>query len=235
MNLLLRLTAVATLFTASVCSAASAFEGKVSFAITSGKDKPISMDYSIKGNKLRTDTTVDKHHMSTIFDVEKLEMLMLMPEQKMYMVMPIKKAVEKATRKNEEPDVDIEATGKTDTILGYKCEQLLVKDKKTVTELWVAQGLGVFMGLGQNGPMGGGPFGGGKSAKAAKWEEVLRDKGGFPLRVISNDAKGRQSFKMEATKIEKGSVPDSVFQVPAGWEKFQMPDLGGLLKGLGGQ
>ena len=110
-----------------------------------------------------------------------------------------------------------------------------MKDKGTVTEMWVADGLGTFMGLGSGGgggnPMAG-MFGGGgkKSANAAKWEEALKGKGGFPLRVISRDAKGKQSFKMEATKIEPGSLPDSLFAPPAGYEKFAMPDFGSMFK-----
>jgi hypothetical protein len=97
----------------------------------------------------------------------------------------------------------------------------------------------MFMGLGQQGG-GGGMFGGGggggggmfggghKSANASKWEEALKGKGGFPLRVISTDAKGKQAFKMEATKIEPGNLPDSLFVPPAGYQKFQMPDFGGM-------
>jgi len=230
MNLLLRLFAVGALLTASISSAADAFQGKVSLAITSGKGKSQTLNYSIKEQKLRMDMEAEGHSVATIMDMGKLEMLMLMAEQKMYMVMPLKKPVEQAMAKQGggESTADIEVTGKTDTILGYKCNQILVKDKGTVTEMWVAEGLGMFMGLGQQGG-GGGMFGGGhKSANAAKWEEALKGKGGFPLRVISTDPKGKESFRMEATKIEPGTLSDSLFVPPAGYQKFQMPDLGSL-------
>ena len=75
---------------------------------------------------------------------------------------------------------------------------------------------------------GGGLFGGRKAAAGAKWEEALKGHGGFPLRVVSRDAKSNESFRMEATKIEPGSLPASLFTPPAGYEKFQMPDLGNL-------
>ena len=225
MNFLFRLLAVSTLLTASVSFAADTFQGKVSLALTSGKGKAQMLNYSIKDQRLRMDMDAEGHTMSTIMDMAKLEMLMLMPEQQMYMVMPIKKTVEKAMAKQEESTADIEVTGKTDTILGYKCNQILVKDKGTVTEMWVAEGLGTFKGLGNK---GGGPFGGRKSASAAKWEEALKDKGGFPLRVITTDAKSKETFRMEATKIEPGTLPESLFVPPAGYSKFQMPDFGGL-------
>jgi hypothetical protein len=234
MNLLTRLLAVGALLTAVQTFAAGTFEGKVSLAITANKGRPMNLDYSLKGQKVRMDMQAEGNQVASIMDMAKLEMLMLMPDQQMYMVMPIKQPVEQAMAKQGESTADIEVTGKTDTILGYKCSQILVKDKGTVTEMWVAEGLGMFMGLGGGGPMGGGMMGGRKSANAAKWEEALKGKGGFPLRVITRDAKGKDTFKLEATKIEPGTLPDSLFSPPAGYQKFEMPNLGGMLKGLGG-
>ncbi|MBI2496707.1 MAG: DUF4412 domain-containing protein, partial [Opitutae bacterium] len=111
----------------------------------------------------------------------------------------------------------------------YKCQQVLVKDKGNVTEMWLAEGLGTFMGMGN----GGGPFGGGRGrgATTSKWEQALKGVGGFPLRVISRDAASKEVFKMEVTKIEPGPQPDSAFAPPAGYQKFQMP--GGMPFGGG--
>lgn len=184
--------------------------------------------------------------VTTIMDLEKMEMTTLMPDQKMYMVMSLKKAVDRAAARAEHREAaaaatdvastkDIERTGKTEKILGYSCEQIVVKDseKGTVTELWVASGLGTFMGMGGGGPMGGGGggmFGGHKSssAAAAKWEEVLKGGGGFPMRVVTSDAQGNQTFKMEATAIEPGRQPEENFLPPPDYQKFTMPDLGNL-------
>jgi len=233
MNPLLRLLAVGTLLlTAASSFAADSFQGKVTLAITDNKGRSHDLNYSMKGSKVRMDVDAEGHTVATIMDMEKLEMLMIMSEQKMYMVMPIKKPIEAAAAKSGayESTAEIEVTGKTETILGYKCNQILVKDKGAVTEVWAAEGLGAFMGLGNSGG-GGGMFGGKKAANAAKWEEALKGKGGFPLRVVSHDAKGKDSFKMEATKIEPGTLPDSLFVPPAGYQKFQMPSFGDMLKG----
>lgn len=279
MNILLRLLTVGSVLTAASTFAATAFEGKVTLAMTGEKGPPQAIDYAMKGQKLRMDIKAAKtepagesdqpvaneppkksrkmipgflggkpnsagepakpgrkhggggEQITTIMDMEKMEMLMLMPSEKMYMVMPIKKAVDKAiehAEKSGAANTEVERTGKTEKILGYSCDQILVKDKEkgTVTEMWVASDLGMFGGLGGGG--GGGMFGGGKSAAAAKWEEVLKGKGGFPLRVITHDAKGKETFKMETTKIEPGPQPDSLFAPPADYEKFSMPDLGSL-------
>ena len=225
MNLLLRILAVGILLTATHTFAANAFQGKVSLAMSAEKGRSQVMDYSMKGSMLRMDINSEGHQVSTIMDAAKMEMIMLMTEQQMYMVMPMKKPVEQALAQQGQSTADVEVTGKTETILGYKCSQILVKDKGSVTEVWVAEGLGAFMGMGS----GGGPFGGKRGgANAAKWEEVIKSKGGFPLRTIMHDAKGKESFRMEATKIEPGSLPDSLFAPPAGYQKFQMPDLGSL-------
>jgi hypothetical protein len=208
---------------------ASAFEGKMTLALTEARGGTTNVDFSHKGNKVRMDMNARGAQGVMIMDVSRQEMLVLMPEQHMYMVMPMKKAIEQAVEKSGANTADVEVTGKTETILGYKCSQLLVKDKGNVSEVWVAEGLGTFMGLSSG--MGGGMFGGGKSAKAAKWEEVIKRKGGFPLRMITRDGAGKEVSKMEATKIEPGSLPDSLFSPPAGYEKFSMPDMGGLFKG----
>lgn len=232
MNPLLRLLAVGTLLlTSTTAFAAASFEGKVTLAMTAEKGRTQDLNYSIKGQKARMEMKAEGQQVVAITDLEKLESIMLMPDQKMYMVIPLKQAVEKANAKANDKESDVEITGRTETILGYKCSEVLVKDKNSVTEVWMAEGLGAFTGLGSGG--GGGPFGGKKSANAAKWEEVMKDKGGFPLRVVSRTAKGKETFKMEATKIEPGPLSDSLFAPPSDYQKFEMPSLGNMLKGLG--
>ncbi|HVT73280.1 MAG TPA: DUF4412 domain-containing protein [Lacunisphaera sp.] len=239
MNLLHRFLVIGGLVVASHAFGAEAFEGKVSFALSGDRGHGQNMDYSIKGQKLRVDFDAQGHAASSIMDLDKLEMTMLMPEQGMYMVMPIKKPVEQAAQHATEGTAEVERTGRTETILGHKCDELVVKDKGTTTNMWVASDLGTFMGLGGGAggrPSGGGlggMFGGGHKASSsagAKWEEALKGKGGFPLRVISHDAAGKESFKMEVTKIEPGSLPDSLFQPDPGLKKFQMPDIGGMFR-----
>ncbi|HEY4248032.1 MAG TPA: DUF4412 domain-containing protein [Lacunisphaera sp.] len=231
MNLLTRIFAVGSMLVASHVFAAGAFEGKVTLTMTGEKGKPVDLNYSMKGERFRIDMNASGQEMSTIMDLPKREMIILMSGRNMYMVMPLRQPAEQAMQQHEgeAANVDINRTGKTETILGYKTEQLLITDKDngTVTELWMAPDLGTFMGLGDS---GGSPFGGHKpSANAAKWEEALKgSKGGFPLRVITHDAKSKQTFKMEATKIEPGPLPESSFVPPAGYQKFEMPNLGGM-------
>lgn len=231
MNPLLRLFVTGSLLVAATCFAADSFEGKVSLAMTANKGKPQVLNYSIKGQVMRMDLDADGHTFASIMDLGKQEMLMLMPEQKMYMVMPMKKIMEKAAEQSEIKEPNVEKTGRTETILGYKCDEYISKDKNVTTEIWVAEGLGTFMGLGNSGgnPMAG-MFGGKGKAAEGGWADKFKGKGGFPLRVISRDAKSKETFRMEATKIEPGSLPNSLFIPPAGYEKFAMPSFGGMFK-----
>lgn len=223
MNLLLRSLAVGALLTASTVFAAGTFEGQVSMHMTS-KGKAQDMDLTMKGQVQRMDLNAGGHDASMIFDMGKREMTILMHEQHMYMVRPMTDVPKTDETKSVESTAELEKTGKTETILGYKCQQLLVKEKDAVTELWVAEGLGTFMGMGGGGnPMGGGPRGG----SAAKWEKILKGTSGFPLRVISRDPAGKETFKMEATRITPGPQPDSEFAPPADYQKFAMPNFGG--------
>jgi hypothetical protein len=225
MKTLLRLLIIGGLLSASsVLSLASAFEGKVSLSMSSGKGRPQVINYAIKGSSLRMEIEAEGKTMAQILDLEKQEMIMLMPEEEMYMVMPFKEAVKKVMEEEDLKQNNLEKTGRTETILGYKCEEYVSKEKNTTTEIWIAEGLGTFMGISG----GGNPMMGGGRARGAAWENALKGKPGFPLRVVSRDAKSKETFKMEVTKIEPARLPASLFQPPANWERFQMPDLGGL-------
>lgn len=232
MNTLFRLFAVGALLTASLLHAAG-FEGKVTLALGTGKGQSQVLDYAIKDTAIRIDLSAEGNAFASIMDLRKMEMIMLMPDQQMYMVMPIKQKVEQAMDQAFTNDATIEKTGRTETILGYKCDEYVSKDRDTTTEIWVAEGLGAFMGLGTGENPMAGMMGGGKK-RGAGWEEKFKGKPGFPLRVVSRDAKKRETFRMEATKIEPGSLPASLFQAPEGWQKFNMPNMGDMLKGFGG-
>ena len=226
MKSLLRLLFAAALLAGSAAFAA-VFEGRMTLSMSSGKDRAQDLNYAIKGHLIRLELT-GKEQFAMIMDAKKMEMTSLMPEQKMYMVMSVQGVAESAQKAATGDDFSVEKTGRSEKILGYNCEEYVSTDKKrgVKTEIWVADGLGTFMGLGAGGG-GGGPFGGGR-AKGPTWEEAFKGKPGMPLRVVSHDAKGKETFKMEATKIEPGSLPDSLFVPPADYQKFEMPDLGGL-------
>jgi hypothetical protein len=216
MKISLRLFLTSLLLIPAALSAAS-FEGKVSFKMTAGKDKPQEITYSIKGDKVRMEMPGAKGSGGMIMDMTKKEAVMLMDEQKAYMVMAL--PVDAVAKQNE--DVKLEKTGETEKILGHTATKYIVTSKEGKTDLWLADGLGNFMGFSSS-PMGGK---GGGAPKA--WERVLAGKELFPMRVVGNS--GKDTFRMEVTSIEKTSLPDSLFNPPPGYQKF---DMGGMMKGM---
>jgi hypothetical protein len=202
---------------------AAAFEGKVSFAITAAREKPQQIVYNLKGNKIRIEMPGQKGMGGLIIDPLKKETLVIMDEQKMYMTMAMPD-VEAQAAEAKPGEVTLEKTGEKEKILGYDAEKYISTYQGTKTEMWLAEGLGTFMSFNQESPMGGRRGSGAQSAQA--WERALAGKELFPLRVVS---KGKDGFKMEATAINKQSLPDSLFSPPAGYQKF---DMGAMMKGM---
>lgn len=230
MKSLLRAFAVIGLLVSSALSA-PAFEGKVSLGFSDEKGREQVIDYALKGSLVRLEPKMkDAEGTAMIMDAAKQEMTILMPAEQMYMVMPLRGMPAQGKAATETKDVKVEKTGRTETILGYLCEEYVMTDKGQTTEMWITDQIGSFMGLSGGGnPMGG--MMGGRKAKAegAAWEQVLKGKqGAFPLRVVGRNAKGKESFRLEAKKIEPGTLPDSLFAPPAGFQKFSMPALPGF-------
>ena len=115
----------------------------------------------------------------------------------------------------------IEATGKTETINGFLCQQVLIKERDgTRTELWVSQEaldmktfLGEFRSFME--------FGFSQMAKELEKHPELR---GVPIRVVDYD---RSKMLRRATieRLETHAIPNSVFEVPAGYRELKMSDF----------
>lgn len=220
---------------------AASFEGKVTFRMTSGRDKPVDMTYNIKGDKIRMEMAGQKDVGGMIMDTSKREMTIIMDEQKSYMVMALPQSAADAIAKQNE-EVKLEKTNETEKILGYTATKYISTEKNgTETELWLAEGLGTFASFTNQNPMGRG-----RGAAPKAWERALEGKELFPLRVVGRDkgssradkgksadkakAKGgNETFRMEVTAIDKKSLPDTLFNPPAGYQKF---DMGGMMRGM---
>ena len=213
---------LAGLLLAPAALLAASFEGKVSFKMTSGRGQPQEIKYNIKGDKVRIEMPGQKSMGGMIMDTSKKEMTMIMDEQKSYMVMALPQAAIDAAA-NKTDDVKLEKTGETEKILGHTATKYISTHEGTKTDLWLAEGLGTFMGFNQN------PMGGKRAAAPQAWERALAGKELFPMRVVGKDKGGKESFRMEVTSIEKQSLPDSLFAPPDGYKKF---DMGAMMKGM---
>jgi len=226
------LATVFALVTSITVSAAESFEGRVHMDVTTTKKKEkMGMDYSMKDGKLRMDMQMPESHGRSgggmggiIFDLPGKQMIILMDMggRKMYMRREIPQAapqengqVSAAGHKMSPPVT----TGRTEMIAGYEAtEYRMTGEKGEVVELWLAKGLGPFMSFG-----GGNPMMGGRGATPPPgWESFARDGGGFPMRVVTHNADGAETTRMEVTSVEKTSLPDSLFSTD-GYSEFSFP------------
>lgn len=193
------------------------FEGAITMNNTSGDKPSKTMTYEVKGTKMRFDAPEERGPMSggyVIFDTTAKKMTVVNDAKKTAMVMDVgAMGATPAGMPPAGPKPTVEKTGKTDTVAGYSCDVWKVTEASgEKTEACVAKGIS-FPAFGRH----------------AGWMSSLED--GFPLRAISYDSAGKEKSKMEVTKIDKKSIDDSQFQVPAG---YTTQDMASMMRGLGG-
>jgi hypothetical protein len=211
---------------------AAGFEGKVTMKMTGPKGAPPAMTFSIKEGFSRIDMIgAEGRNAAVILNAAKQEMTILMLDQKMYMTQAIPKPAAAATAagiSEGAAGTAVEVTTTKEKILGYDCVKYVAQTKEGTSEIWVTDQLGAFLGFGGGAAMGGGRRGPGASAPAPQgWEQALAGKGVFPLRVVTT-AGGKESFRLEATNVEKASLPDSAFSAPADFR-----NLSDMMRGMG--
>jgi hypothetical protein len=218
---------------------AETFEGKVSMNLTSSSSKGGSqaMTMSIKDGFLRTDVSTSRGAAAMIMDFKNQQMLILMAQQRMYMVQPIPQPgstgqpgmPQAPAAPASAPKETLVDSGAKETILGYVCTKYTVTGAKGTSEVWATDQLGTFAGIFRGGPPGGRP-----QAPEA-WESALKGKGFFPMRVVTT-TNGSESFRLEVTSVEKTSLPDSLFAPPAGWQKLDLASMmgGAMQRGFPG-
>jgi hypothetical protein len=197
------------------------FEGDVTMHTTSSHGPPQDLTFHVKGQKLRVDVPEQRGEQAhAIFDQSTNKILVVMDTQKMYMELDPSAAQAHAAAAHAPATVT--ETGKHETVAGTDCEDWdIVEASGKRASVCIAKGLAFF-------DFGGGMRpGGGESASA--WMDELRAKKAFPLKAVETDATGKEISRMEVTKIEKKSLDDSLFTVPAGYRSMSamIPSLAG--------
>jgi hypothetical protein len=199
---LLAVTLTSTLF------AADPFEGRVRMEIRQGTATQ-KLEYHVKGEKMRVTPEGMPGQGSMILDMEKKEMLMLMPAQKMYMAMPVPDMKAEGEETKDRP----QAQKETREILGYKARKYLLRQGQAEYEIWATEELGKLGGLQIPGQRPGATGGAG----AALGEEEF-----FPL-IIKERRGGEVTTHIEVVEVEKLRLPDSLFDVPSDFRRMESP------------
>lgn len=198
---------------------AGPFEGEITMNVSdAAKPEPKTITYDVKGTKMRFVAPEEHGPMSggyVIFDTTAKKMTVVQDAKKTAMVMDMGAMggmTPGAPPPGPKPTVD--KTGKNDTVAGYTCEQWKITETNGErSDVCVAQGI-MFPVMGRRG---------------TGWMSQLENS--FPLRAISYDSAGKEKSRMEVTKVEKKSLDDAMFQVPAG---YTTQDMAEMMKGLGG-
>ncbi len=199
--------------------AQSQFEGKVVMNVKSG-DKDTDINMFVKGNKTLIQVS-NEQKANVIMDSKAKTMTILMPEQKMYMEMDMNmmKGMTEKMKKNDEAEDNgkmngkFDKTGETKDINGYECEKwVYTDDDGNKTEAWMTKELGNFMGF--SNPMA--------NDESSSWQKEIEGKGYFPMLAV-HYVDGEVESSMEVKSVDKKSLDESMFEVPAGFSKLNMP------------
>lgn len=190
--------------------AAQSFEGTVTMNMTGDNGSARSMNFMLKGGKVRFDPPGGQ--VSVIIDPATERMTVIVNAQHMYMENSFDDAVAAAQMGVAVPAPKIVKTGKFETVAGYRCEDVTATDDdgKALT-ICMSSELGGFRLPAASNPMA--------PQQEAGWLSVIGSRN-FPLRV-KKDGK----TVMEATAIEKKSLDASLFAPPDGYQSFAMPPM----------
>lgn len=137
---------------------------------------------------------------------------MINDEQKGYAEMDVKEA--RATAGKADKNYTVKDLGE-ETILGYRCRHVLLTHPRGMqSELWTSRDLVDYESYAKTR----------KDADGAGFVKALKDAGadGFPVKSIHRNGKKKDGeVVMELVKVEKKSLSDDLFKVPAGYKKSE--------------
>jgi len=189
---------------------AQAFEGVIEFTKTTG---PVvtTYKYYVKGDRVRIEEISARGEVQGIMlvDTRDRTVTAVSPERKLFMDVPnmrLPKDVETQTQKTTEMR----------EIAGYKCEKWVVKSPKEDRQLtyWVAADeFNFFIPLLETLNR--------KDEQAVFFLQVKDAKGVFPMLGIEQKMDGAEVSRLEVGKVTKGAQKPTLFEIPAGYNKFE--------------
>ena len=221
---LLFLTLLSTFFLPTHVFAQKTFQGIVTFKLDAQGNGPSSFTYYLKGDKARVEMEMPAQAQmmgkaAFIIDGDQRTMTTLIPQMKMYMQMPMPSMDSTSYNGNINDAGKPVKVGDTEVILGHKCEHWKINDEDGGTvNLWNAKGFGNFMMPGMGGMQGQG--------RQPQWLKDLMSQGFFPLKIVVTKKDGSTEMSMVATKIEEKSLGSSLFEIPSGYNKMNIPNMG---------
>ena len=212
-SILKLVTIVAVIIAFASSAVAQSFEGVIEFKKASTIDTT-SYIYYVKGNMVRIDEIGSKSHKvegSFIVDLDAKTMKFLNHDRKLYGDQPTPAA----------PVIKGNCTVKkgqnVKNLQGYKCIEYIVtnNDENTQITYYIADGKFSFFDklLRQLN----------RKEKSSSYYLQIQDiKNMFPMLSVQTDiSTGKETMKLEVSKITKKEVDASMFEIPKGYNKFE--------------
>ena len=219
---MLRAFAVLNLACALACGTSRAqFEGVIESRNTTtdetGAEQQYVMTMWIKGTMAKiTNTATSTTPASTMIYRSDLHVIrMLNDDDRTYFEIPQGDAKDDASA--GEPAA-VKKTGKTKKVLGYRCNQFMIAQGEAETEIWGTKDLqGLSASLAR-------ALGEERAGQGAAWNDELTRLGVFPLQATTR-FEGKVLESQEVVRIEKRSLADELFSLPAGYRKQSVGDI----------
>ena len=181
-----------------------------------GGPTPGKMSLTIRASGDRTRVDVGDE-VSSIVDAKTGTVTSLMHAQKMAMQLP-EGTLAAVKQKSADTKPDLKPPGKTETINGFKCEEYAGTIEKMKVSIWVTREVEnaaeILEQLGKLSKGGADPL----AAALQNSDHVP----GFPIRTSVDVPKlGRSTMTILSIKHE--DVPDTTFDLPAGYQTMDMP------------
>ncbi len=187
------------------------FQGEIKFEKTKGNIH-VNYKYYVKGDKVRVEEVSDDGAIDGIqlMDLKENKVYALSPERKLYMEAPNR-------RPAAELSVDVKKTGKSKEVLGYKCYEYVVTNKAEDRKIvyWITKGeynffIPMLKTLNR------------KEKQAMYYLKIDGVAGHFPM--LSTEyilSSGDVVSELKATKVSDKDLKQALFEVPAGYTKFE--------------
>jgi hypothetical protein len=172
------------------------FEGEITLSVTAANTPPHTLVIVLKGTRMRYGMT-DVAHLGfdyAIIDASSKQLTFVNNTTKVAMITPM-------VHEGTQPAIKstVERTGQTGVVAGYACEVWNIRTESEHTEACVAPGLAF--------PDFGSPR-----------EGWMKEVEGFPLRSVTTDSTGKETHRLEATKIDKKPLDAAQFAPPPGYQ-----------------
>ncbi len=200
------------------------FEGIVESRNTTtdemGQVQRYVMTLHVKGDKVRTDITgFGSNPPAVLIYRRDLGVVWVLNEKgKTFFEMRTSDQARMGEGGQTQGKSNIRKTGKSKKILGYPCDQLMLRNNEAQTEYWGTRNLSVLASSIAR------AFGSDPAELNGGMNDELAAMGYFPM-IVRTRMEGRLIESSEVTKIDRHALADTLFVLPSDFRKEATPEM----------